>query len=93
VMSSLPEFTMRIAKKANLSEELSGINSIIVIRRPYAHLEKELHTAFKGQKDVKVILDKRHGERWRRRQAVAIECRKADRRRPKEELIEVIFST
>ncbi|NOR21481.1 MAG: hypothetical protein GQ476_02105 [Candidatus Aminicenantes bacterium] len=92
-MSSLPEFTMRIAKKAHLSEEGAGINSIIVIMRPYAHLEKELRAAFKGQEDVKVILDKRHGERRRRRQAVAIECRKADRRRPKEELIEVIFST
>ena len=92
-MSSLPEFTMRIAKKANLSEERSGINSIIVIRRPYAHLEKELRTAFKGQKDVKVILDKRYGERRKRQRAVGAERRKADRRRPKEDLIEVLFST
>jgi len=91
-MSFLPEFTMRIAKKANLSEERPGINSIIVIRRPYAHLEKELRRAFRGQKDVKVILDKRYGERRERRQAVAIERRKAARRRPKEELVEVIFS-
>ncbi len=91
-MSFPPKFTMRIAKKAQLSEEEAGIMTIVV-QQPYAHLERELRRAFKGQKDVKVILDKRHGERWRRRQAVAIECRKADRRRPKEELIEVIFST
>ena len=66
MMSSLPKFTMRIAKKAHLSEEEAGIMTIVV-HRAYAHLERELRRAFKGQKDVKVILDKRHGERWRRR--------------------------
>lgn len=91
-MSFLPEFIMRIAKGAHLSGGGSGITSII-IRKPYAHLEKELRSAFKGQEDIKIILDRRYEERRKRRQAVAVERRKAGRRGPKEELIEVIIST
>ena len=91
-MSFPPKFTMRIAKKAQLSEEEAGIMTIVV-QRPYAHLEKELRRAFKGQEDVKVILDRRHGERRKRPQAVAAERRKADQRRPTEEIVEVVVST
>ena len=83
---------MRIAKKAYLPEEGAGTMTIVIMQ-PYARLEKELLSAFKGQKDVKVILDRRCGERRKRPKAVAIEHRKADRRRPKEELVEVAIST
>ena len=83
---------MRIAKKDSLPEESAGMMTI-VIQRPYARLEKELRSVFKGQEDVKIILDKRSGERRKRLQAVTKECRKADRRRPKEELVEVAIST
>ncbi len=65
----------------------------IVVMRPYARLEKELRSTFKGQEDVKVILDKRSGERRERLQAVSKDRRMADRRRPKEELVEVAIST
>ena len=82
---------MRIVKKAYMSEEGAGIMTVVIMR-PYAHLEKELHSAFKGQENVKVILDRRYGERRKERQAVATERRMAGRRRPKEELIEVVFS-
>ena len=83
---------MRIAKKDSLPEESAGMMTI-VIQRPYARLEKELRSAFKGQDDVKVILDKRSGERRKRLQAVSKDRRKDDRRRPKEELVEVAIST
>ncbi len=65
----------------------------VVVMRPYAHLEKELRGAFKGQEDVKVILDKRYGERRKKLQDIAVEHRKDNRRRPKEELVEVAIST
>jgi len=87
----MPKFSMRIAKKS-LSSEESGIKSIIVIQQPYAHLEKELRTAFKGQEDVKVILDKRYGERRKKPKAVTVDRRKSDRRIPKEGLVEVVIS-
>ncbi len=83
---------MRIAKKDSLPEESAGMMTI-VIQRPYARLEKELRSAFKGEDDVKIILDKRSGERRKRLQAVSKDRRMADRRRPKEELIEVAIST
>ena len=87
-----PVFLMRIAKKAYLPEEGAGIMTIVVMR-PHARLEKELLSVFKGQKDVRVISDSRYEERRRKRQAVATDRRKADRRRPKEELVEVVIST
>ncbi len=83
---------MRIAKKDSLPEESAGMMTI-VIQRPYARLEKELRSAFKGEDDVKIILDKRSGERRKRLQAISKDRRRADRRRPKEELIEVAIST
>ncbi len=83
---------MRIAKKDSLPEESAGMMTVVIMR-PYARLEKELRSFFKGQEDVKVISDKRYGERRKRLQAVTKECRKDDRRRPKEELVEVAIST
>jgi hypothetical protein len=87
-----PVFLMRIAKKAYLPEEEAGIMTVVV-RRTYASLEKKLRSAFKEQEDIRVILDRRHGERRKRQQPVAIDRRKADCRRPKEELVEVAIST
>ena len=91
-MSSPPKFTMRSAKKAHLSEEEAGIMTIVV-QQPYAHLERELRRAFKGQEDVKIILDRRQGERRKNTKAVGAERRRADRRYPKEEIVEVVVST
>ncbi len=87
-----PDFLMRIEKKAHLSEEGAGIMAIVIMR-PHAHLENKLQSAFKGQENVKVILDRRYLERRKSRQAIAIDRRKAGRRRPKEELVEVVIST
>ena len=90
-MSSLPGLLLRIAKATNPPEGGAGMMSII-IRRPYAHLKEELCRAFEGQEDVKVIVDKRHGERRTSQEPVAMERRQADRRSPKEELVEVLIS-
>jgi hypothetical protein len=62
------------------------------MRRPYAYLKKELCSTFEGQEDVKVIVDRRHGERRTRTQPVESERRRTDQRRPKEELVEVSLS-
>jgi hypothetical protein len=83
---------MRIAKKSYLREEGAGIMTIVV-RRAYASLEKKLHSAFKEQENIRVILDRRRGERRKKQQPVAIDRRKADYRSPKEELVEVVIST
>jgi len=83
---------IKIDKLAPSSKEGAGMMTIVVMR-PYTHIEKELRSVFKGQEDVKVISDKRYGERRKRLQDIAPERRKDDRRRPKEELVEIAIST
>jgi len=85
--SVFPGFVMKIAKATNQREE--GVGWSLIIRRPYAYLDKELYSTFEGQEDVKVIVDRRYGERRTRTQPVELERRHADQRRPKEELVEV----
>ncbi len=91
-MSFLPKFLLKIVKAVPTSGEGAGIMSII-IQRPYSHLEKELRTVFKGEKDINVIVERRYGERRTSWRAVEIERRCADRRHPKEQLVEVVIST
>ncbi len=90
--SVLPQFLLRILKGVSPSEEGTG-NMSIIIRQPYAHLEKELTKTFKGQGDVQVIVDKRNGERRKTQQDVERERRHADRRQPNEEIVDVVLST
>ena len=89
--SVLPQFLLKILKAVPPSEEGTGIMSII-IRQPYAHLEKELTQTFKGQKDVQVILERRYAERRKTQQDVDAERRKAYRRRKKEEIVDIVLS-
>ena len=63
----------------------------IVIRQPYAHLEDEVRRAFAGREDVKVVVDRRAGERRATQQQVMVDRRRADRRRAKEELVDVLI--
>ena len=83
---------MKINKKESLSEQIAGA-MIIVIQKPYARLEKELRNTFKGDDDVKVIVDRRAEERRKGTKEVAADRRMAERRQPKEELVEVAIST
>ncbi len=86
-----PGFLLRIAKGAKPADEGSGKMSIIISQR-YAHLEEELSKTFKGQKDVKVIVDRRYGE-WRASiKPVVKERQSADRRSTNEQLVEVVIS-
>lgn len=87
----MSEFKIRIARETPPPEEGSGIMTVVIFR-PYLHLEKELCTVFKGQEDVKIILDRRKGKRRKKQKAVERERRRADRRRPKHEIAEVSIS-
>jgi hypothetical protein len=90
-MNLPPEFLLKIAKATSPPEQGLGKMSIIV-RQPYSHLEKELLKTFKGQEDVRVLVDKRKGERRLISDSVAVDRRRSDRRSPKEELVEVVLS-
>ena len=91
-MSILEGFLLKILKSAPISKEEAGQMSIIV-RQPYDYLEKELLKVFKGQKDVKVKMDRRYDQRRTKKEPVSYECRQDDRRRKKETLVEVVIST
>ncbi len=91
-MSFLPKFLLKTVKAVPTSEEEAGIMSII-IQRPYSQLEKELRSVFKGEKDVKIIVDRRFDERRTSQQAIEVERRLADQRQQNEELVKVVIST
>ena len=65
---------------------------VIVVRRLYAYLQQELNRAFEGQENVRIVLDRRYDERRSLREPVTQERRQADRRRAKDEIVEVQIS-
>jgi len=88
--SSLPGLLLKILRvNPGLGEHREM--TYIVIRPPFAYLEEELRRPFGGQRDVAIMVDKRHGERRSTRQPPAAERRRADRRRVKEGLLEVVI--
>jgi hypothetical protein len=88
-MNPLPRLLLKILRANPGLVENRGM-TYIVIRRPYAHLEEELRP-FEEQGDIKVMVDKRHGERRVSGGRPPLERRAADRRREKEELLEVVI--
>ena len=84
------EFLMRIDKATTPTQR--GVEKMfIVIQRPYAYLKKELSTAFQGKEDARVIVNRRVRERRKAQRPVSLEKRQADRRRPKDGLLEVVL--
>src|SRR3989442_13847588 len=61
----------------------------IIIPRPHAYLADLLVKAFEGRQDVEIIADRRRGERRMQQQPPAVERRRADRRQPKDRVIQV----
>ena len=64
---------------------------LLIVRRPYAHLEERLRRAFQGRGDVEVLPDRRRGERRRNPRTVEEERRRVERRTSKEEIVEVVI--
>src|SRR5437667_12845698 len=64
---------------------------LLIVRRPYAHLEDRLRRAFEGRDDVEVIADQRRGERRMSDRGAPVERRRAERRTSKEEILEVVI--
>jgi hypothetical protein len=65
----------------------------IIVPRTRAYLADLMARAFEGRKDVEIIVDRRSGDRRTRRQPVPVERRRGERRRFKEEVIEVVIGT
>jgi hypothetical protein len=92
VVTHLPSgFLMKIINSPPGIEQSPCVMSII-IRQPYTHLLKEMCKTFGGKEDVQILVDRRCDQRRRKKQPVKLDRRQADRRRPKEELVEVTLS-
>jgi hypothetical protein len=89
-MEFLPMFLIRILGATPRLQGNPG-RVYLVIRQPHAYLEEGLRQAFEGHEGVKVIVDRRSGERRASSQPVAVERRGTDRRRPTEELLQVVI--
>jgi hypothetical protein len=89
-VTSLPDFLLSIAKAAVPPKKDPG-SMCIIIKRPYTHLEDELRRTFEGQEDVKIVVDRRSGERRVSQQPVSEDRRRADRRKKKEPLVEAVI--
>lgn len=90
-MEFLPVFLLKIFTGGFQREESRETGLlVIIIRRPFAHLEERFRRVFEGQEDVKVIVDRRHGDRRRSAEPVGLERRQADRRGWKDEIGEVV---
>jgi len=88
--SSLPGLLLRILRvNPGLGEHREM--TYIVIRSPYAYLEEELRRPFEDQSGVAIMVDKRHGERRLGQQPPVADRRHADRRRLKDELLEIVI--
>ncbi|TMJ13527.1 MAG: hypothetical protein E6G98_00295 [Bacillati bacterium ANGP1] len=63
----------------------------IIVPRTHADVVDLLAKAFAGREGVEIIVDRRHSERRAQQRAVAVERRRADRRRPRDTVIEVVL--
>jgi hypothetical protein len=92
-MNQTPPFVLSIARPAAHSEPEEAEKMLIIVRRRYDHLLKELGEAFSGQQGVEILVDRRRGHRRKVEDPVSMERRKADRRKHEEELLKVILPT
>lgn len=85
------ELLLRILKSAQVAGQATG-KMRIVIKRPYAFLEKEFRNVFEDHEDSLIIVDQRYGERRSGKKPTKPERRIAERRRSKEILAEASIS-
>ncbi|HEX9900752.1 MAG TPA: hypothetical protein VGC81_16120 [Candidatus Methylomirabilis sp.] len=53
----------------------------VILSRHCAGMQQELATALQGRKDIRVVLDRRYGQRRAERKRISPERRRTDRRR------------
>ena len=87
---SLPAFVIRMVSVTAGLRHNPG-RMLLIVRRPYGHLEERLRRVFEGRDDIVVIPDRRSSDRRARGRPVQDERRRAERRSRKEEMLEVVF--
>ena len=91
-------FVMKTVRATTKSSEQTGNGKmLLILGSRYAFLQKALMEVFEGQEDVEVLVDRRHGkrrpgERRKNGKSALSECSEMDRRKPKEEVLEIVLS-
>jgi hypothetical protein len=92
-MKTTPSFILSIARPPDQDVPERPESMLIVVRRRYDNLLRELNEVFSGQQGVRILVDRRQGQRRRVEHPVSLDRRKADRRKHQEELLKVILPT
>ena len=92
-MSQIPSIVLGVARPDAQVGREEADKMLIIVRRHYDHLLKELGETFSGQQGVRILVDRRRGQRRRVGNPVSLERRKTERRKHEEELLEVILPT
>ena len=87
---SIPAFVVRMLSVTEGLRHNPG-RMLLIVRRPYGHLEERLRRVFEGRDDIVVIPDRRSRDRRASARPVQDERRRAERRSRKEEMLEVVF--
>ena len=87
---SIPAFVIRMLSVTEGLRHNPG-RMLLIVRRPYGHLEERLRRVFEGRDDIVVIPDRRSRDRRASARPVQDERRRAERRSRKEEMLEVVF--
>lgn len=88
-MPEIADLLLNINKAAPHKREAGEM--FVVIKRPYAHLEKEMRRTFGDREKAAVVVDRRIGERRGLAEPVAEDRRRGERRAEKEQIVEVVI--
>ena len=89
-MAFAPAFAVSVLAIAGGSGHTPA-RMLLIVRRPYAHLEDRLRRAFEGRDDAEIIADRRRGERRVTPRRIPVEQRRTERRIPKEQIMDVVI--
>ena len=92
-MIQIPSLVLRVAQPVAQADLKEDGKMLIIVKRCYRHLLKELGENFSGQQGVRILVDRRRRERRKVENPVSLERRRADRRKHEEELLTVILPT
>jgi hypothetical protein len=73
---------LNILESAADSENENG-RIVVVLERPYDFLKRQLESVLAGQSEMMIVVDRRYGERRRKKEFVSPERRNCDRRTTK----------
>ena len=91
-MPVAPDLTMKLTKSIGSQNAEAG-DMVIILQRPYAHLEAEMRRTFNNGNNARVIIDRRMGERRGPTKDMRDDRRRSDRRATKDQLLEVVINT